>query len=120
MLLAARVDPAGMIAFFDMLQREEGRAGLALAYLSSHPPAADRVARLRSIAAGLEGNARAPPRHRGLAGPRGALLNPVRVSVWPEPAESRGPRVRLGRRGGEHGCATAGGVSALHSDWKTL
>src|SRR5262249_23127573 len=55
MLLAARINPAGMVAFFEMLQKEEGRAGTALAYLSTHPPAADRVARLKSVAAAWKG-----------------------------------------------------------------
>lgn len=55
MLLGARVNPAGMITFFDMLQQEEGDRGTALTYLSSHPPAADRVARLRIIAAAWKG-----------------------------------------------------------------
>jgi predicted Zn-dependent protease len=51
MLLAARVDPAGMIAFFEKMQREEGAQSQALTYLSSHPMPADRIARLRSLAA---------------------------------------------------------------------
>lgn len=51
MLLAARVDPAGMIAFFETIQKEEGAQPKALAYLSSHPMPAERVTRLRSLAA---------------------------------------------------------------------
>jgi predicted Zn-dependent protease len=51
MLLAARVDPAGMIAFFEKIQKEEGTPLQALSYLSSHPMPAERIARLRSLAA---------------------------------------------------------------------
>jgi predicted Zn-dependent protease len=51
MLLAARVDPAGLIAFFETVQKEEGVQPEALAYLSSHPMPAERIARLRTLAA---------------------------------------------------------------------
>ncbi|HUM15553.1 MAG TPA: M48 family metallopeptidase [Candidatus Nitrosotalea sp.] len=55
MLLAARVDPAGMITFFEQIQKEEGPAPKALTYLSTHPLAADRIARLRAMAAAWKG-----------------------------------------------------------------
>ena len=55
MLLAARVDPAGMIAFFAKMQKEEGAQPQALAYLSSHPMPAERIARLKSMAAAWTG-----------------------------------------------------------------
>lgn len=55
MLLAARVDPAGMIAFFETIQKEEGGRAKALTYLSSHPLAADRIARLKMMAAAGRG-----------------------------------------------------------------
>jgi Zn-dependent protease with chaperone function len=55
MLLAARVDPAGMIAFFETIQKEEGGRAKALTYLSSHPLAADRIARLKEMAAAGRG-----------------------------------------------------------------
>jgi beta-barrel assembly-enhancing protease len=51
MVLAARVDSAGMLAFFEELQRQEGDHAAALAYASTHPATADRLARLRAIAA---------------------------------------------------------------------
>lgn len=57
MLLAARVDPAGMIAFFETIQKDEGAQPKALAYLSTHPMAADRIARLKAMAAGWRGTA---------------------------------------------------------------
>ena len=55
MLLAARVDPAGMIAFFETLQKEEGAQPEALTYLSSHPMPAARIARLKAMAAAWPG-----------------------------------------------------------------
>jgi predicted Zn-dependent protease len=51
MLLAARVDPAGMIAFFETIRKEEGDQPKALEYLSSHPMPAERIARLKALAA---------------------------------------------------------------------
>jgi beta-barrel assembly-enhancing protease len=51
MLLAARVDPAGMIAFFDTIRQEEGSQPSGLTYLSTHPLAAERIAHLRALAA---------------------------------------------------------------------
>jgi len=54
MLHAARVDPAGMVSFFQGLQREEGmRRGVAR-YLSTHPAATDRVQALTALAAARE------------------------------------------------------------------
>jgi predicted Zn-dependent protease len=55
MLLAARVDPAGMIAFFEKIQKEEGAQPKALTYLSSHPMPEERIARLKSLAASASG-----------------------------------------------------------------
>jgi predicted Zn-dependent protease len=51
MLLAARVDPAGMIAFFETIRKEEGTQPEALKYLSSHPMPAERIARLKALTA---------------------------------------------------------------------
>jgi predicted Zn-dependent protease len=55
MVLAARVDPAGMIDFFDTIGKEEGRQAKALTYFSTHPLAADRIARLKAMAAAWKG-----------------------------------------------------------------
>ena len=55
MALAARVEPAGMIAFFESIRKEEGDPARAVSYLLSHPLAADRIARLQAIAAGWKG-----------------------------------------------------------------
>jgi predicted Zn-dependent protease len=52
MILAAGLDPAGMIAFYDLLAREAPTLPRALQYLSTHPASADRVARLRRLAEG--------------------------------------------------------------------
>lgn len=51
MLLAARIDPTGMISFFEML-RDQGRETPALLkYLSTHPSTEHRIERLKSLAA---------------------------------------------------------------------
>ncbi len=49
LLLAARIDPAGLIGMFDG-QRVDGPDG-ALRYFASHPPSAERAAALRRLAA---------------------------------------------------------------------
>lgn len=51
LLVAAGLDPAGMIDFFEALERKEGDSSGLLKYLSSHPGTADRVTRLRRLAA---------------------------------------------------------------------
>src|SRR5947209_3300572 len=51
MLLAAGVDPEGMIAFFETLRAEEGRQPTPLRYLASHPPARDRMETLKRLVA---------------------------------------------------------------------
>jgi predicted Zn-dependent protease len=50
MLLAAGVGPEGMITFMEGLKRKDGDPAGVLRYLSSHPPTADRIERLRSLA----------------------------------------------------------------------
>jgi Zn-dependent protease with chaperone function len=55
MILAARVDPKGMISFFETIQKEEGGRAKALTYLSSHPMAADRIAKLKATAVAWRG-----------------------------------------------------------------
>ncbi|MGH7421495.1 MAG: M48 family metallopeptidase, partial [Candidatus Rokuibacteriota bacterium] len=55
MMMAARLDPAGMIAFFETIQKEEGGQPQALTYLSSHPMPAERIARLKALAATWQG-----------------------------------------------------------------
>ena len=51
MLLAARVDPAGMIAFFKALDKKSDKESDALKYLSTHPSDRDRMAALTALAA---------------------------------------------------------------------
>jgi predicted Zn-dependent protease len=51
MLLAADIDPRGMIAFFETLQAAERGTPAATRYLASHPLAADRVETLKQLAA---------------------------------------------------------------------
>jgi predicted Zn-dependent protease len=50
MLLAAGVDPTGMIRFFDD-RRGSGSSPALFRYLASHPPSAERAAALRRLAA---------------------------------------------------------------------
>ena len=51
MLLAADVDPRGMIAFFENMRAAERGAPSATRYLTSHPLAAERVETLKQLAA---------------------------------------------------------------------
>lgn len=51
MLLAAGVDPAGMIAFFEVLRKQGGETPGLLTYLSTHPSPADRMESLKALAA---------------------------------------------------------------------
>jgi Zn-dependent protease with chaperone function len=50
MLLAAGVDPEGMITFLEGLKRKDEDPRGLLRYLSTHPTTADRIERLRSLA----------------------------------------------------------------------
>lgn len=49
MLLAAGIDPAGMLSFFESLA-SEGQLPQVLKYLSTHPSSAERLERLRALA----------------------------------------------------------------------
>ncbi|MFZ5863252.1 MAG: M48 family metallopeptidase [Nitrospirota bacterium] len=51
MILDAGIDPAGMIAFFELLAREGPELPGVLAYLSTHPASDERAQRLRTLAA---------------------------------------------------------------------
>jgi len=51
MLLAAGVDPAGMIAFFEVLRKQGGETPGLLTYLSTHPSPAGRIETLKALAA---------------------------------------------------------------------
>jgi len=53
MLLAAGIDPAGMIAFFEVLRKEGGETPAILKYLSTHPGTEDRIERLTALAGKL-------------------------------------------------------------------
>ncbi len=52
MILAAGIDPAGMIAFYDVLAHEESGVPDLLQYFSTHPETARRIERLRALADG--------------------------------------------------------------------
>ena len=58
LMLAAGLDPKGMIDFFEGLERKEKDPSGVFRYLSSHPGTGDRVSRLRRLSAG------APPSRR--------------------------------------------------------
>jgi predicted Zn-dependent protease len=51
LLIQAGIDPAGMIAFFEVLQRGDRRGAALFQYLSTHPQTQERVERLKSLAA---------------------------------------------------------------------
>jgi len=51
MLLAAGIDPGGMLEFFRKVATREGATGAIPRYLSSHPPSEDRLQRLKALAA---------------------------------------------------------------------
>jgi predicted Zn-dependent protease len=55
MLIAARIDPAGLASFFASLGEEGREAPAFLGYLSTHPSMPDRIARLKSLAAKTDG-----------------------------------------------------------------
>ncbi len=50
LLLAAGIDPAGMLAFFEQLLASEQRQARLPQYFSTHPDAQDRLIRLRALA----------------------------------------------------------------------
>jgi predicted Zn-dependent protease len=50
LLLAAGIDPGGMITFFESLARPSAGTPALLTYLSTHPSPDDRLARLRALA----------------------------------------------------------------------
>jgi Zn-dependent protease with chaperone function len=50
LLIKAGIDTAGMVSFFEKLSREEGSAGAALSFVSTHPSSASRVESLKEQA----------------------------------------------------------------------
>ena len=50
MLLTAGINPEGMIAFFEMLKKEESKTPEFLNYLSTHPTTQDRIEKLKFLA----------------------------------------------------------------------
>ncbi len=55
MLLRARIDPTGMIRFFQELVKDDKQPRAALRYLSTHPTTADRIEHLKGLAAAASG-----------------------------------------------------------------
>lgn len=58
LLVASGIDPAGMRSFFAKLAEQEGAAGKALAFLSTHPASADRMDALEDASRGQAGRAK--------------------------------------------------------------
>ena len=56
-LVAAGIDPRGMVRSFQMLARETPDVPRSMTALSTHPPTAERIARLEQEAARLGGQA---------------------------------------------------------------
>jgi len=52
LLQAARIEPAGMVRFFETLKKHTGDAGLP-AYLSTHPDTEQRLAEMKALAAAM-------------------------------------------------------------------
>jgi predicted Zn-dependent protease len=50
LLVAAGIDPRGMISFYERLASDEGRTPQGFTYFSTHPAIGDRVTRLRQLA----------------------------------------------------------------------
>ena len=50
LLLAANIDPSGMISFFEKLQKQERKGGGTGRFLSDHPLTEDRIEVLKSLA----------------------------------------------------------------------
>jgi predicted Zn-dependent protease len=55
MLLAARIDPAGMSRFFETLAKADRQPAMLLKYLSTHPSPLGRIERLKALAATAPG-----------------------------------------------------------------
>jgi predicted Zn-dependent protease len=49
LILAAGIDPVGMIAFFEGMEKEQRDGRGLLKYLSTHPPSKDRIRRLQGM-----------------------------------------------------------------------
>jgi predicted Zn-dependent protease len=80
LIIAAGLDPRGMLDFFEATQKEEGKRGGRPVYLSSHPGAADRIARLTRLAQGAP-----PPRRPALGQAEWASLR----AICARPGETR-------------------------------
>jgi Zn-dependent protease with chaperone function len=55
LLLAARIDPGGMIRFFEALAKADKQPVMLLKYLSTHPSPIERIERLTALAARAPG-----------------------------------------------------------------
>jgi len=55
MLLAARIDPGGMLRFYDELAKADRQPAMLLKYFATHPSPVDRIERLKALAATAPG-----------------------------------------------------------------
>lgn len=83
MIASAGIDPAGMIAFYELLAREGPALPSSLQYLSTHPASAERVAHLRRLAEGA-----GPPR-LSLGSPE--EWSTIALRCWTESATGASP-----------------------------
>ena len=81
MVSAAGIDPAGMIAFFETLSEEAADLPGMLKYLSTHPSTAERIERLRALAARADRGPATPLPHDDWLALRDAC------SARPDPAD---------------------------------
>jgi len=51
MMLAAKFDPAGMISFFELVDKQEKELPAILSYISTHPRTTERIEKLKTLAA---------------------------------------------------------------------
>ena len=49
MLLESGIDPKGMIAFYELLNKRTSETSSILKYLSTHPSTGDRIKNLKSL-----------------------------------------------------------------------
>ena len=54
MLKNAKVDPKGMVEFFEILNKHSGGFSGSLEYISSHPQTTDRIYKLRELSRGVD------------------------------------------------------------------
>ena len=85
LVIAAGLDPRGMIDFFEALERKERDPAGLFKFLSSHPGTGDRITRLRRLAANAP-----PPRRLALDPADWTVLRGICKTAG-EPTPAGGP-----------------------------